>query len=198
MQDGPNDIVLMPHNLIQLRGEHNLQNVLAACAIAWAAGFPIEAMQEGVKDFEGVAHRLEFIRTLNGADWFNDSIATAPERTMAAINSFDNPLVLLLGGRDKDLPWGDLADLVHQRVDHVIIFGETAGKIMQTLGTSQPGHRPYTLEHCSGLQEAVQAAAAAAEPGDVILLSPGGTSFDEFKNFEERGEYFRTWVNQLS
>ena len=78
IQDGPKDIALMPHNLIQLRGEHNLQNVLAACAIAWVAGFPVEAMQEGVKDFAGVAHRLEFIRSLNGADWFNDSIATAP------------------------------------------------------------------------------------------------------------------------
>ncbi|MBE3037703.1 MAG: UDP-N-acetylmuramoyl-L-alanine--D-glutamate ligase [Chloroflexi bacterium] len=198
MQDGPKDIDLMPHNLIQLRGEHNLQNVLAACAIAWVAGFPVEAMQEGVKDFAGVAHRLEFIRSLNGADWFNDSIATAPERTMAAIHSFDNPLVLLLGGRDKDLPWGDLADLVHQRVDHVVVFGEAAEKVMQALGTSQPGHRPYTLAHCTGLQEAVQAAAAAAEPGDVILLSPGGTSFDEFKDFEERGECFQTWVNQLS
>ena len=117
---------------------------------------------------------------------------------MAAIHSFDNPLVLLLGGGDKNLPLGDLADLVHQRVDHVVVFGETAEKVMQALGTSQPGHRPYTLAHCTCLQEAVQADAAAAEHGDVILLSPGGTSFDEFKDFEERGEYFRTWVNQLS
>ena len=198
LQDGDKEIDLMSRELIQLRGEHNLQNVLAACAIAWSAGFPVEAIQDGVKDFTGVPHRLEFIRTFDGADWFNDSIATAPERTMAAILSFDNPLVLLLGGRDKDLPWGDLAELVHQRVDHVVIFGEAAEKIMQVIGAIQPGERPFTLVHCSGLQEAVQAAAAVAEPGDVILFSPGGTSFDEFKDFEERGECFRTWVNLLS
>jgi UDP-N-acetylmuramoylalanine--D-glutamate ligase len=198
MHDGGEDIELMPHDLIELRGEHNLQNVLAACAIAWAAGFPFEAIREGVKDFTGVPHRLEFIRSINGADWYNDSIATAPERTMAAIHSFDNPLVLLLGGRDKDLPWGDLAKLVHQRVDHVVIFGEAAEKIMQALGPIQPGQRPYSLVRCSGLQEAVRIAAAVAAPGDVILLSPGGTSFDEFIDFEERGECFRTWVNQLS
>jgi UDP-N-acetylmuramoylalanine--D-glutamate ligase len=190
---------------IQLRGDHNRLNVQAACAIACAACIPVEAIQAGIQDFHGVAHRLELVREWNGARWYNDSIATTPERTLAAIRAFDEPIVLLLGGRDKNLPWKELAALVHERVDHVVLFGEAAEKINAALGAPVPGQppqyggiRPYTLAHCSGLKEAVQAAAHAAEPGDVVLLSPGGTSFDEFRDFEERGEVFRTWVSELS
>jgi len=190
---------------IQLRGDHNRLNVQAACAIACAAGIPVEAIQAGIQDFHGVAHRLELVREWNGARWYNDSIATTPERTLAAIRAFDEPIVLLLGGRDKNLPWKELAALVHERVDHVVLFGEAAEKINAALGAPVPGQppqyggiRPYTLAHCSGLKEAVQAAAHAAEPGDVVLLSPGGTSFDEFRDFEERGEVFRTWVSELT
>jgi UDP-N-acetylmuramoylalanine--D-glutamate ligase len=155
-----------------------------------------EAMKAGVESFSGVAHRLEFVRSWGGADWYNDSIATAPERVIADIHAFDEPLVLLLGGRDKDLPWKDLADLVHQRVDHVILFGEAAGLIARAIG-SQTGSRPYSVEKCENLEQAVQAAAEVVEPGDVVLLSPGGTSFDAFRDFAARGEQFRSWVNKL-
>lgn len=196
--DGQHGVELMSRHQIRLRGAHNLLNVLAAGAIASAAGFPIEAIQAGVRDFNGVPHRLEFIRTWHGADWYNDSIATAPERTIAAIESFDEPLVLLLGGRDKNLPWEKLAGLVHRRVDHVIIFGEASEKILRALGPVQPGYRLQTIHRLPTLQSAVQAAAEIAEPGDVVLLSPGGTSFDEFKDFEERGERFQEWVKALS
>ena len=189
---------LFSTELVRLRGRHNLVNVLAACALAYAAGFPPAAMAAGVEGFNGVPHRLEWVGTWHGAQWFNDSIATAPERTMAAIRSFHEPLVLLLGGRDKALPWAELANLVHQRVDHVVVFGEAAPKILQALGSQQDDRRPFTLEHCSSLQDAVQAAAKVAGAGDVVLLSPGGTSYDEFIDFEERGERYRTWVKQLS
>ena len=107
-------------------------------------------------------------------------------------------LVLMLGGRDKNLPWGELAELIHQRVDHVIVFGEAASKILQALGSQTSGQRPLSLVQCPGLQQAVQAAANVASPGDVVLLSPGGTSFDEFIDFEERGERYQQWVKQLS
>jgi len=188
---------LLPLNLIRLRGEHNTMNVLAACAVAHASGYPVEAMLAGVSGFTGVAHRLELVRILRGTAWYNDSIATAPERTAAAIRSFNEPLVLLLGGRDKNLPWDDLAALVRQRVDHVVLFGEAADKIAAAIG--KPGFgRPYSLARCAGLQEAVLAAAAVVEAGDVVLLSPGGTSYDQFRDFEERGESYRLWVNQLS
>ena len=129
--------VLMEQSSIGLRGQHNLLNVLAACAIAHAAGLPVAAMRSGVEGFSGVPHRLEFVRTWGGASWYNDSIATAPERSMAAIRSFDEPLVLLAGGRDKNLPWGDFAALVQQRVEHVVLFGEAAEKIAGALGSSK-------------------------------------------------------------
>jgi UDP-N-acetylmuramoylalanine--D-glutamate ligase len=197
MQDGTARQELMEKSEILLRGEHNMFNVLAACAVAWAAGFPEEAMRKGVLGFTGVPHRLEFVRHYRGADWYNDSIATAPERTIAAIRSFSEPLVLLLGGRDKDLPWQDLANLIHQRVDHVIVFGEASEKILKTLGPVESSKRPLTISHCQGLQEAIHSATVVIEPGDVVLFSPGGTSFDEFIDFEQRGERFRLWVNQL-
>ena len=198
LYDGHYSKEIMPQEMVRLRGDHNLANVLAACAIAHASGMSIDAMVTGVAGFTGVAHRLEFVRIWRGAAWYNDSIATAPERTTAAIHSFNEPLILLLGGRDKDLPWEDLAALIHQRVDHVILFGEAAGKINQAIGPAVLGQRPYTLSVFPGLQQAVQEAADLSEPGDVVLLSPGGTSFDEFQDFEERGERFRQWVQQLS
>lgn len=185
---------------VALRGAHNLLNVMAACAIAAAAGLPVEAMRTGVRGFTGAPHRLEFVRSWGGADWYNDSIATAPERAMAAIRSFDEPLILLAGGRDKNLPWEDFAALVRRRVDHLIVFGEAAEIILRAIQAG-PVNGEQTLQsvtRCLGLREAVQAAAQLAQPGDVVLLSPGGTSFDEFKDFEERGECFAQWVRNLT
>jgi UDP-N-acetylmuramoylalanine--D-glutamate ligase len=195
------DSLLMPQSAIRLRGEHNLRNVLAASAIAIAAGLPLEAIPAGVRDFRGVPHRLQFVRSWRGADWYNDSIATAPERSIAAIRSFVEPLVLLVGGRDKDLPWDDFAELVTRRVDHLVIFGEAAEKILQAVqgrrNTGKGWTRPLTCTRCKILRDAVRVAAALVQPGDVVLLSPGGTSFDEFRDFEERGECFVRWVNEL-
>jgi UDP-N-acetylmuramoylalanine--D-glutamate ligase len=191
------DLPLIRCGQIHLRGEHNVMNVLAAFAIGYAAGLPIESMRTAAEEFRSVAHRLEFVRELNGVQWYNDSIATAPERTMAAIRSFTEPIVLLLGGRDKNLPWDDLASLVRQRVEHVVLFGEAAGKIEAALQQAT-GPLPQTLERCKGLEEAVRLAAKAARPGDVVLLSPGGTSFDQFRDFEERGKAFQKWVSELS
>ncbi len=188
--------VLCHRSIIQLRGEHNLQNCLAAAAIALAADLPPKAIEAGIRNFTGVSHRLEMVRRHRGITWYNDSIATAPERAMAAIRSFDEPLVLLAGGRDKNLPWDDFAALVRARVDHLIAFGEAADLILKAVGKPEKG-RPFSIHRCSNLFMAVQQAAQIAEPGDVVLLSPGGTSFDEFRDFAERGEKFRLWVNQL-
>ena len=148
-------------------------------------------------------HRLEPVRELDGVRWYDDSIATTPERVIAAVQAFEEPLVLLLGGRDKDLPWEELARLVCRRVDHVVLFGEAAGKIHRALtaagaGDATHGGRPYSLDSVPHLHEAIVKAKQVASPGDVVLLSPGGTSFDEFKDFEERGERFRAWVQELT
>jgi UDP-N-acetylmuramoylalanine--D-glutamate ligase len=144
-----------------------------------------------------VAHRLELIRELHGVRWYNDSIATAPERSMAAINSFTEPIVLMLGGRDKNLPWDELAKLIHKRVKNLVVFGEASEMIQKAVTTiSKKGS--VEIRQVKNLKEAIQSAHQVASSGDVVLLSPGCTSFDEFKDFAERGERFRTWVQELS
>jgi len=182
---------------ILLRGDHNVLNVLAAFAIGYASGFPLDAMLEAVEDFRGVPHRLELVRELNGVRWYNNSMATAPERTIAVIHAFDEPIVLMLGGRDKNLPWEELMQLVNERVDHVVLFGEAADKIQKTVDNLGLGKKRFTVARADNLHEAVLKAAELSKPGDVVLLSPGGTSFDEFKDFAERGERFREWVQEL-
>ena len=202
--DGKNAKHVMKQSQILLRGWHNVENVLAACAVCQAAGIPAGPMREAILAFKGVPHRLEWVLTWNGVDWYNDSIATAPERVMAAIHSFDSPadihrpIVLLAGGRDKKLPWNALAELIHARVDHLILFGEAAGKIASAVGYRRPNQRPYSIDTCASLKQAVEVSANVVEPGDIVLLSPGGTSFDEFRDFEERGEAFKRWVHNLS
>ena len=196
LRDGDAYLPLILREKITLRGDHNVSNVLAAFAIGHAAGFPLDSMLEAVDDFRGVPHRLELVRELRGVRWYNNTIATAPERTIAAIRAFDEPIVLLLGGRDKDLPWNDLLRLVSERVDHVVLFGEAADKIQKMMVGLDA--KRFTVTRTDKLHEAVVKAAEVAEAGDVVLLSPGGTSFDEFKDFAERGERFREWVQALS
>jgi UDP-N-acetylmuramoylalanine--D-glutamate ligase len=119
---------------------------------------------------------------------------------MAALRSFEEPLILLAGGRDKDLPWEDFAALAHRKLDHLIVFGEAAAKIVQAVDDARPGgvaNSSLAVTRCNSLYQAVQAAAHVVKPGDVVLLSPGGTSFDEFKDFEERGKCFVQWVKEL-
>lgn len=197
LRDGFAYVPLILREKVQLRGDHNIANVLAAFTIGHAAGFKLDAMLEAVEEFRGVPHRLEFVRELNGVRWYNDSIATAPERSMAAIHAFDEPIVLMLGGRDKNLPWGELAKLIHERVDHLVVFGE-AGEMIRKIVASVGGERSVDVRRAESLKQAVTLAADVASAGDVVLLSPGGTSFDEFIDFAERGEAFRTWVLELS
>ena len=183
---------------VNLRGKHNLYNVLAAIAISAAASLSIQAIYEGIIAFKGVSHRLEFVRAWGGADWFNDSIATAPERAIAALESFEDPIILLAGGRDKNLSWTRMGEAIRQKVDHLILFGEVAELIQDAVGKVGPNLRPYSIDLCKNLEESVKIAAERVSPGDVVLLSPGGTSFDEFIDFEERGKRFKQWVQELS
>ena len=187
---------------IHLRGEHNVLNVLAACAIAGAAGVSIDAMQRTIRAFHGVEHRLEIVRRVNGVTWVNDSIATAPERVLAALKSYDEPLILLLGGRDKKLPWDELAVLSGQKARAVVTFDEHGPVIAETLQTAlniNSGGRlaAARVRTVAALPEAVTVAADLAQAGDVVLLSPGGTSYDAYGDFVARGEHFRALVDQL-
>jgi UDP-N-acetylmuramoylalanine--D-glutamate ligase len=197
LRDGKKEIPLLSREKIQLRGDHNISNVLAAFTIGYTAGFEIDAMIKAVEEFRGVAHRLELVRELHGVRWYNDSIATAPERSMAAIHSFTEPIVLMLGGRDKNLPWDELAKLIYKRVKKLVVFGEASEMIQKAVTTISKG-RGVEIRQVKNLREAIRCAYEVAVSGDVVLLSPGCTSFDEFKDFAERGERFRTWVQELS
>ena len=189
--------LLLDTRLIQLSGRNNLMKALAASELALALAFDPTAIAAGVEGFTGVNHRTQLVRMVNGVSWINDSIATAPERTLAAIKSFNEPIILLLGGRDKNLPWDELAAIIHQRVEHVIVFGEAADKILNALGQPEGADRLQTISSRVGMIEALEEADRIAAPGDVVLLSPGCTSYDAFKDFEERGETFMNWVNAL-
>ncbi len=176
---------------IKLRGDHNVLNVLAAVTLADSVGVPVAAIRRAIAAFTGIEHRLELVRTINGVQYINDSIATAPERALAAINAFDGPLILLAGGKDKEMVWDAWAERVRERVKHVVLFGALAELMAQKLeGFSE-------LTRMETMAEAVDVAAATAVPGDVVLLSPGGTSFDAFQDFAARGEQFRQLVNGL-
>jgi UDP-N-acetylmuramoylalanine--D-glutamate ligase len=187
---------------VRLRGRHNLLNVLAASALAGLAGVPVSAMREVITTFSGVEHRLELVREREGVAWYDDSIATAPERALAAIRSFDEPIVLLAGGRDKDLPWEAFAVEVVRDVRHLITFGEAgpmiARVVEETLARANGAERALEgVLKVETLEQAVDGAARVARPGDVVLLSPGGTSFDAFEDFAERGDRFAVLVRDL-
>jgi UDP-N-acetylmuramoylalanine--D-glutamate ligase len=203
------DRVICQASQVRLRGRHNLLNVLAACVLAGVAGVPVEAMRQVATTFSGVEHRLELVRELNGVRWYDDSIATAPERSVAALRSFEEPIVLLAGGRDKELPWDGFAEETVRRARQVITFGEAGPMIARVVeeklangqGGRGAGAQREPLEgitRVGTLEEAVEMAAQLARPGDVVLLSPGGTSFDAFRDFVERGDRFKELIRQLA
>lgn len=180
---------------IRLRGRHNLANVAAAVAIAFAAGIPVPAMLEAIRRFTGVPHRLEVVAELDGVTYVNDSIATSPERAIAALRAFDQPVVLIAGGRNKRLPLEEWAGVICRRAKAVVLMGEAADAIEAAVRAC--GEITPPMLRATGLDEAVARARTLAEPGDMVLLAPGGTSFDMFKDFEERGERFRMVVRRL-
>jgi len=179
---------------LRLRGRHNQANAVAAAAIATACGISPEAIACAVETFRGVPHRLELVAEVEGVRYYNDSIATTPERALAGIRSFKEPVVLLLGGRDKQLPLEEMAAEAMSRCRAVVLFGESAGKIEEALRVAAG---PAKVRRVEGLVEAVEAARALAEAGGVVLLSPACTSYDAYEGFERRGEHFRSLVRQL-
>ncbi len=185
---------------LALRGEHNLENALAALSAVTATGIKGGSAARVARAFQGVPHRLERVREHNGVLWINDSIATSPDRTLAALRAYpDESLILLAGGRDKHLPMELMAQEIVKRVKCLITFGESARLVEQAVDAARMemngSGRPLPIVSCDTLEEAVEQAHTIAEPGDLVLLSPSGTSFDAFKDFEERGERFRDLVN---
>ncbi len=196
---GGRDQVVCQTADLKLLGQHNLANALAACALAAAAAAPIEAVRQAVTTFRGVDHRLELCRKKDSVRWYDDSIATAPERTVAALRAFpDDRIVLLAGGRDKHLPWQEMAALTWKRVSHLILFGEAASLIEEAMKDTEPsGIKSCQIHHAGTLDRGVELANQVARPGDVVLLSPGGTSFDAYQDFVARGKHYQSLVKAL-
>lgn len=183
---------------IRLLGEHNIDNVLAAVTVADLCGVRLSTVRDVVASFTGVPHRLELVREAMGVKYYNDSIATTPERAAAGIRAFSQPIILIAGGYDKGLGFEELAAAVCQhRVKAVITVGETAERIETAIMEYGQGHQPR-IERAGDFDSAVRRAHALASAGDVVLLSPGCASYGMFRNFEERGERFQQLVHDLT
>lgn len=197
--EGGREFRVLPRSEIRLRGEHNVENVLSAVAIASQLGVSDEAAAQAVRAFTGVAHRLEPVATVRDVQYVNDSIATTPERTLAGLRSYSEPIVLLLGGRHKDLPLDGLSIAVAARCRAVVAFGEAGdlfASAVRAIG-SPDAAGGVAVERVDDVDAAVRSAARLAHPGDVVLFSPAGASFDAYPNFERRGEAFRAAVSAL-
>jgi len=181
---------IMPLSGIPLKGTHNVENVLAAVCAARLAGASAEAIADAVEHFHAVEHRLEHIATINGVEFYNDSKATNVDATAKAIAAFDSGIHLILGGKDKNSDYTTLAPLLRERVRAVYTIGSAAAKIQAHLRGVLP------ILSCETLASAVAAAGSAARPGEVVLLAPACSSFDQFESYEHRGRVFKELVSE--
>lgn len=186
---------VLPLTDIHLRGAHNVENVLAAVAAARLAGIPAETIRQAVQTFQAVEHRLQFVRNVRGVDYYNDSKATNVDATQKALLSFDRGIHLILGGKDKGSDYTTLAPLLRERAAAIYTIGAAAEKIERQLAPALPANVP--IRHTETLSNALQTAAAEAQPGDTILLAPACASFDQFDSFEHRGRTFTELVHSM-
>jgi UDP-N-acetylmuramoylalanine--D-glutamate ligase len=173
---------------VPLLGPHNRENIMASALVGHIFGIPSTTIKESIKSFEGLEHRLEKVLALGNVEFYNDSKATNVDATLKSLKSFDQPIILILGGRDKGGNFSLLKDLIKHRVKSIILIGEAKDKIEKSLNGTVP------MMKASDLREAVRLAYSAAQPQGVVLLAPGCTSFDMFQDFEERGKVFKTEV----
>ena len=180
---------------IKLPGVHNIENYMAAIA-AVDGLVPDETIRDFAREFGGVEHRIELIRTRKGVRWYNDSIASSPSRTIAGLNSFREKVILIAGGKDKGISYEGLGPVINDRVKLLILCGATAGVIRQSTEQAS-NYEGLEIVDVADYHEAVALANSRAREGDVVLLSPASTSFDRFANFMERGRVFKDIVNSL-
>ena len=183
--------VLLERGVIGLRGSHNIENVLAAAAAAKLAGVEPAAISEGVRTFAGVEHRIEYVATISGVDYFNDSKATNVDATLKALDAFPGNVLVILGGKDKGCDYRILRQALRGHARMALLIGSAAEKIEKQLEGVVPVERAETLAR------AVQAAAKRAQPGDTVLLAPACASFDQFESYEHRGRVFKQLVREL-
>jgi len=182
---------VIPSRGIPLKGAHNVENVLAAVVAARLAGVPVDVIRRAIENFRAVEHRLEYVATRNGVEYYNDSKATNVDATAKAVASFSSGIHLILGGKDKGSPYTVLADLLRERVTAVYTIGVAAPKIEKDL------RGVVSILSCETLDKAVSAAASAARAGEVVVLAPACSSYDQFENYEQRGRVFKELVKAL-
>jgi UDP-N-acetylmuramoylalanine--D-glutamate ligase len=187
----PRPVEIMKIDEIPLRGAHNVENVMGAILSALAAGIEPALVREAVMAFEALPHRLELVGTIDGIDYVDDSKATNPGSVIAALRSFERPIVLIAGGKAKGTDFAELGKVISSRTKGAVLIGESADAIAATVKRSH-------VERASSMREAVEAAARLAKPGDVVLLSPGCASFDMFSSAEARGDEFEKIVAERS
>lgn len=176
---------------LKIKGEHNLDNVMSSIAAAQIAGVRMEIVRQVLAEFKGLKHRIEFVRKIKGVSYYNDSKATNPDATVKALTAFDQPLILLAGGRNKKNSFSALAKAIEKKAKAVVLFGEAAGAIKAALSPDK-----VKIFEETTLPEAVERAAVIAVPGDAILLSPACASFDQFQDYEQRGRVFADSVEK--
>ena len=182
---------------VALRGKHNLENLLAAfCAVN--GDVPYEIMAKVAREFKGVEHRIEPVRTLNGVQWFNDSIASSPTRTIAGLKSFPQKICIIAGGYDKKIPYEPLAQPVIDNVKLLVVMGQT-GPAIEKVVREHPDFEKSGIKilRAESMEQAVQLMYENTQPGDIVSLSPASASFDFYTNFEVRGRHFKKLVNEL-
>lgn len=189
---------IMHKSEIFLPGMHNVENYLAAISAVKDDNVSDDDIIAVAKNFGGVEHRIEYVKTVDGVQYYNDSIATSPTRTIAGLNSFEKKLIIIAGGYDKNIPYDSLGPVLCDRVKTLILLGATADKIEKSARESE-GFAESGLEiiRVESLEEAVETARNSAKPGDIVSLSPASASFDLYKNFEERGRHFKRLVRAL-
>jgi len=183
---------LLPTAELLIPGVHNVENALAAAGLGLGLGLSRESLVHSLRTFAGVPHRLESVGSIGEVKFVNDSKGTNVDAVIKALQSYPVPVVLILGGRDKHGDFSALNSLLREHARAVVVMGEAAGVITPQIQNTVPIHRVETLD------QAVRAAHKLAQPGEVVLLSPGCASFDQFKNFEERGDRFRQEVRSLA
>ena len=188
---------ILPRAEVKLRGLHNVENLLAAIAAVWGR-VPVEAMRQVGSTFTGVEHRIEPVRTLDGVTYYNDSIASSPTRTISGLRSFNQKIILIAGGYDKKIPYEPLAPEILAHVKTLVLMGATGPRIEAAVrGCAGFDESALTILHADSMQHAVELARGAAQPGDVVSLSPASASFDLYPNFEVRGRDYKNIVNNL-
>lgn len=188
---------ILKKNDIKIRGIHNYENICAALAVT-SSLVDVDTQIKAIKEFNGVEHRLEFVRQLNNVKYYNDSIGTSPASTIAGLNAFDENIILLAGGSDKGLDYEEVGEAIAQNVRVLILCGPTSEKIENaTRNALEKNNKDIIIYHTNSLQESVKLAYENAREGEIVLLSPASASFDAFRDFQERGNKFKEYINLL-